>query len=89
MFRERHPDEHWEYPIPDSYKLTKEEITKFVLSMKPIVFLAMFSKVGSHDSAIAMDQLAQLRPEIIIPPLLEQYVFANNYHFLVYKCNLQ
>ena len=73
--RERHPEEHWDQrknPIPESHRLTDDEITRFVLSMKPIVFLAMFSKVGSQDSAIAMDQLAQLKPELIIPPLLEQ-----------------
>ena len=70
-FRER-GHRHWCRPIPDSHKLTNEEVTEFVESMKPIVFLAMFSKVGSHHSSIAINQLALLRPEIIIPPLLEK-----------------
>ena len=46
--------------------------------MKMVVFMAMFSKVGSHDSAVAIDQLAQLRPERIIPPLLEKSVCVFN-----------
>ena len=55
-------------------RLKDPEITDFVDSMKIVVFMAMFSKVGSHDSAVAIDQLAQLRPERIIPPLLEKSV---------------
>ena len=62
----------WLPPIPDKQKLTNEEITEFVESMKPIVLLAMFSKTGSHDSAAAIKNLAVLRPEIIIPPLLDR-----------------
>ena len=77
LFRERHK-KTWVSPIPESYKLKDPEITDFVDSMKMVVFMAMFSKVGSHDSAVAIDQLAQLRPERIIPPLLEKSVCVFN-----------
>ena len=70
-FRERYK-KTWVSPIPECNKLTDAEITEFVDSMKTVVFMAMFSKLGSHDSAVAIDQLAQLRPERIIPPLLEK-----------------
>ncbi len=69
--RERHK-KTWVSPIPESHKLTDSEITEFVESMKPVVFLAMFSKTGSYDSAVAIDQLAQMRPEKVIPTLLEK-----------------
>lgn len=65
----------WLPPVPESHKLTNEEITDFVENMRPIILLAMFSKTGSHDSAAAIKNLAVLRPEIIIPPLLDRYVY--------------
>ncbi len=52
--------------------MTDPEVTEFVESMKPVVFLAMFGKLGSHDAAIAIHHLANLRPERIIPDLLEK-----------------
>nr|UCK81620.1 proteasome activator complex subunit 4 [Arenicola marina] len=71
LHRERHK-KTWEPAVPESRHLTDAEVTTFVLSMKPVVFLAMFCKIGSHDSAAAIQHLAALRPEIIIPPLLDK-----------------
>ena len=48
-----------------------DEITLFVNSLKPVALLAMFGKLGSHDAINTVRQLSLLRPEIIIPPLLE------------------
>ncbi|XP_013404552.1 proteasome activator complex subunit 4 [Lingula anatina] len=72
VHRERHKKPSWEPLALESHRLTDEQITRFVKSMKDIVFLAMFSKYGSSDSAAAMHNLALLRPELIIPSLLEQ-----------------
>lgn len=55
-------------------RLTDDDITRFVKSISPVVFTAMFSKIGSTDSAAALHNLASLRPELVIPPLLEKSV---------------
>lgn len=70
--RERYKKPSWETPILETHKLTDAEISTFVASMKPVVFTAMFSKYGSHDSAVALRHLANMRPELIVPTLLEK-----------------
>lgn len=70
--RERYPQRTWETPIPENYKLTDKEITEFVKSMNHVVLLSMFSKGGSSDCALALQNLSILRPEIVIPPVLER-----------------
>ena len=69
--RERYKKPSWELSIPDSVKLTDDQITTFVQSMKPVALLAMFGRQGSHDVISTVRQLSLLRPEIINPPLLE------------------
>ena len=71
-FRERYQKPRWWKPIPDSHKLTEADITRFVESMKSAVFTSMFSKYGSADSSIALKHLSTMRPELIVPPLLEK-----------------
>lgn len=70
--RERYQKPTWENQVPPSHKMTEEDITRFVESMKPIISVSMFSKYGSHDSAIALRHLSNMRPEIMIPTLLEK-----------------
>ena len=72
LLRERYKKKDWLLEIPKENKLTDAEITRFVQSMQPIVSVSMFSKYGSHDSAIALRHLANMRPELIIPDLLEK-----------------
>lgn len=72
FFRERHSEHNWYPKVPDSAKLTEKDITAFVNSMKPVVFLAIYSKIGSLDAAVALKNLALLRPELVIPPLLDK-----------------
>uniref|UniRef100_A0A8C6NL41 Proteasome activator subunit 4 n=1 Tax=Nothobranchius furzeri TaxID=105023 RepID=A0A8C6NL41_NOTFU len=72
LHRERYRKPSWLTPIPDSHKLTEEDITDFVLSMMQPVLLAMFSKTGSLDAAQALQNLALMRPELVIPPVLEK-----------------
>ncbi|XP_022243744.1 proteasome activator complex subunit 4-like [Limulus polyphemus] len=62
----------WETPIPETSKLKEDDVTKFVESIKPVVLLSMFSKAGSTDSAAALQNLATVRPEIVIPPVLDR-----------------
>uniref|UniRef100_A0AAQ6AN48 Proteasome activator Blm10 mid region domain-containing protein n=1 Tax=Amphiprion ocellaris TaxID=80972 RepID=A0AAQ6AN48_AMPOC len=72
LHRERYKKPTWLTPIPDSHKLTEEDITDFVESMMQPVLLAMFSKTGSLDAAQALQNLALMRPELVIPPVLEK-----------------
>ncbi|XP_047208464.1 proteasome activator complex subunit 4A isoform X1 [Girardinichthys multiradiatus] len=72
LHRERYRKPSWLTPIPDSHKLTEEDITMFVQSMMQPVLLAMFSKTGSLDAAQALQNLALMRPELVIPPVLEK-----------------
>ena len=72
LHRERYRKPSWLTPIPDSHKLTEEDITAFVESMMQPVLLAMFSKTGSLDAAQALQNLALMRPELVIPPVLEK-----------------
>lgn len=82
LHRERYKKPTWLTPIPDSHKLTEDDITAFVESMMQPVLLAMFSKTGSLDAAQALQNLALMRPELVIPPVLEKYVFSSTLCFL-------
>ncbi|CAL8299965.1 unnamed protein product [Merluccius merluccius] len=72
LHRERYRKPTWLTPVPDSHKLTEQDITDFVQSMMQPVLLAMFSKTGSLDAAQALQNLALMRPELVIPPVLEK-----------------
>ncbi|KAG9329545.1 hypothetical protein JZ751_004278 [Albula glossodonta] len=62
----------WLPAVPDSHRMTEQDITEFVESMMQPVLLAMFSKTGSLDAAQALQNLALMRPELVIPPVLER-----------------
>uniref|UniRef100_A0A672S8A5 Proteasome activator subunit 4 n=1 Tax=Sinocyclocheilus grahami TaxID=75366 RepID=A0A672S8A5_SINGR len=72
LHRERYRTPTWLTPVPESHLLSEQDITDFVESMKQPVLLAMFSKTGSLDAAQALQNLALLRPELVIPPVLEK-----------------
>lgn len=72
LHRERYKKPCWITPIPASHQLTDDNITEFVESMKQPVLMAMFSKTGSMDAAQALQNLALMRPELVIPPVLEK-----------------
>ena len=71
-FRERNQNTSWLTPIQQEYKLTNDDITEFVKSVLPAVLLSMFSKRGCLDSFMALQNLGVVRPELVIPPLLER-----------------
>ncbi|XP_030627610.1 proteasome activator complex subunit 4A [Chanos chanos] len=72
LHRERYRKPTWLAPVPESHRLTEQDIADFVESMKQPVLLAMFSKTGSLDAAQALQNLALLRPDLVIPPVLEK-----------------
>jgi len=73
----------WVPSVSEQSQLSDSDITEFVNGMTTVASLAMFNKIGSNDSSAAMQCLAMLRPEIIIPPLLDMYVLALHYKTLI------
>lgn len=52
--------------------LSDQDVTDFVVGLKPIVLHSMWSKFGFADSGSTLQALATLRPELILPPLVER-----------------
>ncbi|KAJ8396071.1 hypothetical protein AAFF_G00026030 [Aldrovandia affinis] len=76
LHRERYQSRTWLPAVPESHRLTDQDVADFVESMRQPVLLAMFSKTGSLDAAQALQNLALMRPELIIPPVLEKTYLA-------------
>ncbi|XP_057375631.1 proteasome activator complex subunit 4-like [Daphnia carinata] len=76
LHRERSNKKSWLTAVPENAKLTEIDITRFVESVLPVALLAMFSRAGAYEASIAFHQLAQLKPELVIPPLLERLYSA-------------
>lgn len=72
VFSERYRRPIWFIFIPDEAKLTEEQITSFVNIVKPVAFLGMFCKQESVTSLHALHGLACLRPELVIPELVDR-----------------
>ena len=76
LHRERYKKKSWKTPIPDSHKLTEKDINEFVNSLKDVVMLAMFGKLGFMETSAALQHLSSLRPEIVIPPVIDKLYSA-------------
>lgn len=63
--------DNWENKTPESYKLRDEDITKFVEMLLNPTLQAVYNRSGS-DISIALQNLAILRPAIVIPPLIDR-----------------
>ncbi|XP_074520213.1 proteasome activator complex subunit 4B [Halichoeres trimaculatus] len=72
VHRERHAAPSWITLVPESQRLTDEDLQEFTQSLIGAALLAMFSKTGSTDAAYALQNLALLTPELVIPPVLEK-----------------
>lgn len=69
---ERYAKLTWEKPIPDNYKLTDSDVDAFVKSILPVAMTAMFNKFCVNDACQALQQLATMRPNLVIPDMLER-----------------
>jgi proteasome activator subunit 4 len=76
LHRERREKHLWFACVPDEYRLREEDITKFVDSMKDCVFTAIFSKTNSRDAAKAFQSLCFLRPELMLPYLVDNFYLS-------------
>ncbi|CAF1072340.1 unnamed protein product [Rotaria sordida] len=65
-------DRLWQFNPPPSYRLTEQDITDFVNCVKECVFISIFNKTNLKDAAKAFRNLAMLRPELVVSPIVEQ-----------------
>ncbi|KAG7204017.1 hypothetical protein KM043_001879 [Ampulex compressa] len=70
--RERYKKPSWETRTPDNYKLTDDDIDAFVKAMAPVVMTAMFNKARLQDVSEALQCLASMRPNLVIPDILDR-----------------
>ena len=71
-FRERKENPIWYFEPPASYRLTEQDITDFVDCVKECAFIAIFTKAHLKEAAKACQYLSMLRPESIVPPIVEK-----------------
>lgn len=76
LHRERYRAPSWETPVPPWQQLSDADVTQFVECVRPVVLLSMFGKGGSSGAAMALQNLALLRPELVIPPVIERLYSA-------------
>lgn len=69
---ERFKKPSWNNNVPDHFKLTDDDIDRFVNILKPCVEPAMYSRLGSQDVILTLSYLASLRPNLIIPGILDK-----------------
>ena len=75
--RERHNKKIWYDFRPKAVYLTEDDIDMFVGCLLPSARMAIFSKVMSLDPAVSLQNLAQLRPEVVLPDLLDRYTYIH------------
>ncbi|XP_038138502.1 proteasome activator complex subunit 4B [Cyprinodon tularosa] len=72
VHRERYAAPSWITVVPECQRLKDTDLQEFTRSLMGAALLAMFSKTGSTDAAYALQNLALLTPELVIPPVLEK-----------------
>ena len=66
----------WYFNPPASHRLTESDITDFVNCLKECAFTSIFNKDHLDFAVEACRYLSQLRPELIVPPLVELFVHS-------------
>lgn len=70
-FSERSAHRVWYFNPPETHRLTDQDVIDFVNCVKDCAFISIFNKNYLDIAAEACHYLAQLRPELIVPPLVE------------------
>lgn len=89
VFRERKANPIWYFVPPENYRLTEQNITDFVNCVKECAFIAIFTKAQLKEAAKACQYLSMLRPELIVPPIVEKFAIKiqgnvhQNNHFSI------
>ncbi|CAF3469088.1 unnamed protein product [Rotaria socialis] len=77
-FKESKADRIWQFKPLQSYRLTEQDITDFVNCAEEYVFISIFNKTYQEDAAKAFRHLAMLRPELVVPAIVEQLFSSVN-----------
>ncbi len=72
---ERRTQPVWYFNPPESHRLSEQDITDFVNCLKECAFISIFNKNHLEVAAETCHYLSQLRPELIVPPLVDLFVF--------------
>lgn len=72
VWQERRKTKTWCHEIPHSKKLTESDIDAFVKTIRPIGLMAMFLKMHYTHGCTSLQAIAWLRPEAVVPSLLEK-----------------
>eukprot|EP00094_Tigriopus_californicus_P000230 TCALIF_00223-PA protein Name:"Similar to psme4 Proteasome activator complex subunit 4 (Xenopus laevis)" AED:0.06 eAED:0.06 QI:66/0.84/0.71/1/0.84/0.85/14/306/1826 len=72
IHRERYAKVKWGMEVAEEHKLSDEAITDFVTCLKPIALANLYSRTGMVDQGVTIQILSTLRPEIMLPPILER-----------------
>ncbi|KAL7039640.1 hypothetical protein ACKWTF_000055 [Chironomus riparius] len=72
LVSERYKKHSWKKQIPDDCKLRNEDVTEFVETFKPIAMTIIYSRMQSYDITKIIKGLADLRPELILPEIIEK-----------------
>lgn len=70
--RERFDKQSWMVDIPEETRITDTEIERYVTIIKEVALLSVYSKQGSIQAALTLQNLALLRPDLVIPQLLQR-----------------
>ena len=77
IYKERYSKKvHWGTQISEDKKITDEEITRFVKIVMPVVLHGMYFRANLDVYGKILQNLAFLRPELVIPPVLERLFTA-------------
>lgn len=76
LHNERFAKPSWINEVMESHKITDAEIEKFVMIVKDVTLFSMYSKSGSFQAASAIQNIALLRADLILPSLLDRLVYC-------------
>ncbi len=73
VHRERYSrTRRWGKVAKEGHRLSDDDVTEFVGVLKPVALHLAYSKVGLVEATSVLQVLASLRPEMVLPTLLER-----------------
>ncbi len=73
FYRERKAHPVWFFAPVELYRLNEQDITDFVNCVKEYAFISIFNKNYDEKAAKACQYLSILRPDLIVPSIVEKY----------------
>ncbi|KAH9384576.1 hypothetical protein HPB48_026585 [Haemaphysalis longicornis] len=82
LHRERYQQVSWEQPPPESHRMSDADVADFVQCLAPVVLVTMGYEGEHPGAAFALHELASLRPDMVIPPVLERTPLPDEFTLL-------